>query len=72
MLLSGDKSRTFFNLLSVLYMWQYSSLHNLNQQSGQQLKQYMMMTVFWDVALCSLADIDHCFRGTLCLRHLGT
>jgi hypothetical protein len=29
------------------------------------------MTVFWDVAPCSLVDIDRRFRGTYCLYHQG-
>jgi hypothetical protein len=31
----------------------------------------MKMTVFWDVAPCSLVEIDRQFRGTYCL-HLNT
>jgi hypothetical protein len=27
------------------------------------------ITVFWDVASCSLADTDRCFKGTYCLNH---
>jgi hypothetical protein len=30
----------------------------------------MKMTVFWDTAPCSPADID-CFRGAYCLHHQG-
>jgi hypothetical protein len=29
------------------------------------------MAVFWDVAPCSLVDIDWCFRGAYCLHHQG-
>jgi hypothetical protein len=29
----------------------------------------MKMTVFWDVALCSLVEIDRRFRGAYCLHH---
>jgi hypothetical protein len=29
----------------------------------------MKMTVFWDVAQCSLIDIDRRFRGAYCLTH---
>jgi hypothetical protein len=29
----------------------------------------MKMTVFWDVALCSLVEIDQSFRGAYCLHH---
>jgi hypothetical protein len=29
----------------------------------------MKMTVFWDVAPCSLADADRCFKGDYCLQH---
>jgi hypothetical protein len=29
----------------------------------------MKITVFWDVAPCSLVDIDQHFRGTYCLHH---
>jgi hypothetical protein len=29
------------------------------------------MTVFWDVAPCSLAEIDQSFRGVYCLHHQG-
>jgi hypothetical protein len=31
----------------------------------------MKMTVFWDIALCSVVDINQCFRGTYCLHHQG-
>jgi hypothetical protein len=31
----------------------------------------MKITVFWDVALCSLVEIDRCFRGAHCLHHQG-
>jgi hypothetical protein len=27
------------------------------------------MTVFWNVAPCSLVEIDRCFRATYCLHH---
>jgi hypothetical protein len=29
------------------------------------------MTVFWDVAPCSMIDIDRHFRGVYCLHHQG-
>jgi hypothetical protein len=29
------------------------------------------MAVFWDVAPCSLVDIDRCFRGAYCLHYQG-
>lgn len=29
------------------------------------------MTVFWDVALCSLVEVDQTFRGAYCLRQQG-
>jgi hypothetical protein len=29
----------------------------------------MNMAVFWDIALCSLVDIDQGFRGPYCLHH---
>jgi hypothetical protein len=29
----------------------------------------MEMAVFWDVAQCSLVDIDKRFRGAYCLHH---
>jgi hypothetical protein len=29
------------------------------------------MTVFWDVAPCSLVEIDRSFRGAYCLHHQG-
>jgi hypothetical protein len=29
------------------------------------------MTVFWDIAPCSLADIDRRFTGAYCLHHQG-
>jgi hypothetical protein len=29
------------------------------------------MTVFWDVAPCSLAEVDRRFRGVYCLCHQG-
>jgi hypothetical protein len=29
------------------------------------------MAVFWVVALCSLVEIYHCFRGICCLHHQG-
>jgi hypothetical protein len=31
----------------------------------------MKMTVFWDVAPCSLVDVYRRFRGTYCLHHQG-
>jgi hypothetical protein len=31
----------------------------------------MKMTVFWDVAPCSLVETDRHFRGTNCLHHQG-
>jgi hypothetical protein len=27
------------------------------------------MAVFWDIALCTLVDIDQCFRGAYCVHH---
>jgi hypothetical protein len=29
------------------------------------------MTILWDVVVCSLVDIDGCFRGAYCLHHQG-
>jgi hypothetical protein len=29
------------------------------------------MTVFWDVASCSLVEVYRRFRGTCCLQHQG-
>jgi hypothetical protein len=29
----------------------------------------MRMAVFWDVAPCSLVEVDRRFRGTYCLHH---
>jgi hypothetical protein len=29
----------------------------------------MKMTVFWDIAPCSLVEINLYFRGTYCLHH---
>jgi hypothetical protein len=31
----------------------------------------VIMSVYYDVALCSLADIDQHFRGAYCLQHQG-
>jgi hypothetical protein len=31
----------------------------------------MNMTAFWDVALCTLMELDWCFRGAYCLHHQG-
>jgi hypothetical protein len=31
----------------------------------------MRMTVFWDVAQCSLVEVYRRFRGTCCLHHQG-
>jgi hypothetical protein len=28
------------------------------------------MTVFWDIALCSIVEVDGHFRGAYCLRRL--
>jgi hypothetical protein len=29
------------------------------------------MTVFWNLALCSLVEIDRRFRGASCIYHVG-
>jgi hypothetical protein len=34
-------------------------------------KMYIKMIVFWDVAPCSLVEIDPRFRGAYCLHHQG-
>jgi hypothetical protein len=31
----------------------------------------IMTKVFWNVALCSLVETDHCFRGSYCHHNLG-
>jgi hypothetical protein len=31
----------------------------------------LRMAVFWDVVLCSLLDVDRCFREAYCLHHQG-
>jgi hypothetical protein len=31
----------------------------------------MVMNVFWDVALCSLVELDPHFRGTYCFHYQG-
>jgi hypothetical protein len=31
----------------------------------------MKMTIVWDVGLCSLIEIDQCFKGAYCLHHRG-
>jgi hypothetical protein len=33
------------------------------------VKTSVMMTVFWDVALCSLVEIDGRFAGAYCFHH---
>jgi hypothetical protein len=29
------------------------------------------MTVSWDIATCSLVEVDQCFRGAYCPHHQG-
>jgi hypothetical protein len=29
------------------------------------------MNVYWDIVMCSLAEIDQHFRGVYCLHHQG-
>jgi hypothetical protein len=31
----------------------------------------MKMTGFWDIAPCSLVEVDRCFRGAFCLSLQG-
>jgi outer membrane phospholipase A len=31
----------------------------------------MKMSAFWDIALCSLIEVDQHFRGAYCLHHRG-
>jgi hypothetical protein len=31
----------------------------------------MKMTAFWDIAPCSLVEVDRHFRGAYCLHHQG-
>jgi hypothetical protein len=45
-----------------------------NETSGAVIKPVVSlakMTVFWDVAPCSLVQIDRRFRGAYCLLHQG-
>jgi hypothetical protein len=42
-------------------------LHNLYSSPHISMK----MAVFWNVAPCSLVDIDRRFRGTYCFHHQG-
>jgi hypothetical protein len=37
----------------------------------RQTNRILGMTVFWDVALCSLVEVYPCSRGARCLRHQG-
>jgi hypothetical protein len=36
-----------------------------------KLNDAMKMTAFWDMASCSIAEIDRPFRGTYCLHNQG-
>jgi hypothetical protein len=31
----------------------------------------LKMAVFWDIVLCNLNEVDHCFRGAYCFHHQG-
>jgi hypothetical protein len=61
------------------WWWKYVSYLNINWQSHwlfclnicKFLTYYttLKMAAFWGVALCSLVDINWCFRGAYCLHH---
>jgi hypothetical protein len=38
---------------------------------GADIKNVLKITAIWDVALCSLVEVDHRFRGACCLHHQG-
>jgi hypothetical protein len=42
-----------------------------NKLSHDEISSWMKMTVFWNVAQCSLVEIDRRFRGDYCLHHQG-
>jgi hypothetical protein len=44
------------------------TLHNI---SKGRISILVNMTVLWDIAMCSLAEVDRCFEGVCCLHHQG-
>jgi hypothetical protein len=46
--------------------------HKTVQSIMRKCKRGMKMTVFWDVALCSLVEINWCFKGAYCPHDGGS
>jgi hypothetical protein len=64
-LLNFDSIRQSVGVYEVSSMSHTGYLTNFNTLKNSYLK----MTVFWDVAPCSLIEIDQCFRGAYCFHH---
>jgi hypothetical protein len=52
--------------------------HALHERSGfvkaimkNGDSRYLKMTAFWEIAPCSLVEVDRRFRGAYCLHHQG-
>jgi hypothetical protein len=54
--------------MNVVEIW-YKLIHITSHSEATAVR--TKMTVFWDVAPRSLAEIDGRFRGAYCLRHQG-
>jgi hypothetical protein len=55
---------TFANITS-------NTLHIISSPLMKIDSIHMWRWLFWDIATCSLVEIDQCFGGDYCLRHQG-
>jgi hypothetical protein len=56
----------FIDLIPLWFIVRYHLFWNCNLLVWHV---YMIMTVFWDVVLCNLIEIDQCLRGAYCLHN---
>jgi hypothetical protein len=58
-------ARSYF--VSILYYTEQSNYVKFHVLVAAGMK----MIALWDIVLCSLVEVDQCFRGAYCLHHQG-
>jgi hypothetical protein len=58
-------------LLFALSKWYSTHVDLTTRTSALKLQEVVKISIFWDVAPCSIVEVDRRFRGAYCLHHQG-